>query len=315
MRLIGFKSLTATSLLILLSSCSRGAHDIEPKIKSTISSEYIQSLPSAFSPLSSQEKNTDWGKEYLVGNAFAENLDFYRAITSYRRAEVLIFDDNPSRKLEIQYDILLCYYMGRRYEEVITAFEKSGLKQVTTEFPPFQDLLLILFDSYDHLDEPRKAGHILNLLKEYYPKTYDTMVLSTAMRKGNLEEIKEIQSDVSLEEFFRCYDREKKSPTTASVLNAVLPGAGYLFVGQRQTAATAFLINGLFIWGSVHSFLKGNIAAGTILASFEAGWYIGGIHGASIQAKLYNERLYETCATPLMHKERLFPILRLSYAF
>ena len=98
-------------------------------------------------------------------------------------------------------------------------------------------------------------------------------------------------------------------------LNAFLPGAGYLYVGQKQSAMTAFLLNGLFIAAAVHFFNHKQYAAGAITLSFETGWYFGGIYGAGESAKLYNERVYERHAYSVLNQEKLFPLLMLRYGF
>ena len=75
------------------------------------------------------------------------------------------------------------------------------------------------------------------------------------------------------------------------------------------------MLNSLFIWASAHFYSKGNYGAALICASFEAGWYFGGIYGAGESAKLYNERLYEKMAYPILKHERYFPVLMLKYGF
>ena len=119
-------------------------------------------------------------------------------------------------------------------------------------------------------------------------------------------------SDLSLSELIEFFCNQRKSGR----LKVLYPrGAGYFYLGQKQSGITALLLNGLFIGASVYFFEDGNIPAGIIFTSFEAGWYFGGIYGAGLEAKYYNERLYESMATPMMHRERLFPILMLNYAF
>ena len=315
MRLIG--SATLIIAISLLPSCTRVPKEITPQIQYTVQDRYLKNLPSPFAPLSSVEKQSDWGKEVLIGISFAKSLDLYRAITAFRRAEILAPDTTSSRKREIQYAILLCYYLGKRYDEVIYAYTQSSLSQVTPEFPAFHDLLTILYDSYEQSDQCEQAAHILELIHHYYPKTYDTLKLSTALSCADLPLIREKASPEYpyLCPLLNSYDQGKKNPSTAAFLNTILPGSGYLYVGQKQTAVTAFLINGLFIASSVYFFIHGPIAAGIITTSFEAGWYFGGIYGAAYQAKFYNERLYESLATPVMQREGLFPIFRLNYAF
>ena len=95
----------------------------------------------------------------------------------------------------------------------------------------------------------------------------------------------------------------------------LLPGAGYYYVGQKKAALTAFVINSLFTAAAYQFFAKGYPAAGFITLSFEAGWYFGGINGAGLAAKEYNERLYEVKAKDFMLKERLFPLLTFETSF
>ncbi|MCB1107983.1 MAG: tetratricopeptide repeat protein, partial [Chlamydiia bacterium] len=143
--------------------------------------------------------------------------------------------------------------------------------------------------------------------------------LSTALIDGNFDELRmaerEDPSKVYLSHLLNSYDTKKKSVLKAQTLNALLPGAGFLYVGQKQSAFTSFLLNGLFIWASVHFYSKGNYAAGAIFTSFETGWYFGGIYGAGESAKLYNERLYEDLAYPILSKQGYFPVLMLRFGF
>lgn len=307
------------SLVFLPTSCYRVSKDIEPQINYTVQDRYLKQLPSPFSPLTASEKAQDWGKEYLIGIQFARSLDLYRAITSFRRAEILSPEENTKRKLEMQYTILLCYYLGRKYEEVANAFTNSALCNVDQNFPAYRDLLVILYDTYQQLNEYDRAQYILELIRTNDPKTYETLLISSALIKANFQELRALsicpQELPYIKDFLLSYDCQKKSIRAASFLNAILPGAGYFYVGQRQTGMTAMLVNGLFIATTVYFFQHGPIAAGIIFASFEAGWYFGGIYGAAQQTKYYNERLYEKMATPMMNQNRLFPIFQLNYAF
>jgi hypothetical protein len=136
---------------------------------------------------------------------------------------------------------------------------------------------------------------------------------------GNLEDLKKLsynpELQVSTKELLISYNKEKKSISKAQTLNAILPGMGYLYVGQKQSALTATLLNGLFIAAATHFFLHGHNSAGIIFSSFEAGWYFGGIYGAGEAAKLYNERVYEGKALTTLNQNKLFPIFMLNYGF
>lgn len=314
-----FKPLRTSKLVLaflIASSCQRvGTERLEPQISFTISDTYLKRLPSAFSPLTLSEKKTEWGREYMIGLVFAEELDLYRAITSFKRAEILMSESNNPRKRELQYNTLLCYYLGKRYEEVIETFNASSLRYVDTHFSTYEDLLIILYDSYLQTGETLSADLILDHMKQHFPETAEKLALSGAFLEADFRELKTACDRPYVQELFNCYAPCAKSIGRAEFLNMVIPGAGYLYVGQKQSALTAFLLNGLFIGAATYFFLDGNIPAGLIVTSFEAGWYFGGIYGAGEAAKLYNERLYETCAYPIMRQHRLFPILSLRYGF
>ncbi len=308
-----------TLVLITLGACKSVPDTIEPQVTYSVQEKYLQALPSPFPPLSPIEKSYDWGKEYLIGLTLATELDLYQAITAFKRASILIPQENTERALEIQYNILLCYYVGHKYSDVIYTFNHSKLKNATTDFPAMHDLLIILHDSYLQEGNTEQANRILSFLESQDPNAASQVTLSTALSQANFPSIDNYvashPNDLAVKDFIDSYTLEKKSPGKAQLLNAMVPGAGYLYVGQKQSAVTAFLLNGLFIAAATHFFQHRNIAAGVIFTSFEAGWYFGGIYGAGLEAKFYNERLYERKVNPLMNRQGLFPVLMLKYAF
>ena len=302
---------------LFICSCYRVPDTIEPKISSSVEERYIQNLRSPFSSLTSDEKTSDWGKEYLIGLAFAKDLDFYRAISTFKRAEILIPTEDK-RKLEIAYYITYCYYLGKKYEEAIYYFERTDLHHVDRSFSAYHDLLLLLYECYLELGEVEKAAKIQELIGVAYPETETQISLYSALMEGDLDKERTFackEGFQNLNPMLKEFERNKKSVFGAQALNALIPGAGYLYVGLKKSALTAFLLNSLFIYASYEFFKHGYIAAGAITTSFEMGWYFGGIYGAGEQAKYYNERVYENLASPMMNKDRLFPVLMLKYAF
>ena len=304
------------SFTLALGGCQRVPDKIEPKIDYAVQDKYLLSLPSPFKHLSEQEKQEAWGKEMEIGIAFAQQLDLYQAITAFKRAKILIPKSQKERSMELDYEILLCYYLGKKFSDVVYVFEHSELHFADQSFPAFRDLLLVLYESYTYLCKPERAEQIRSLLRYYYPETEQKLAISAALIGADIEQLEPLRVESpSVDAILTIYDKEKKSIPKAQWLNTFLPGAGYLYLGQKQSAFTAFTLNGLFIAATYYCFHQGNVPAGVIMASFEAGWYFGGIYGAGEEAKLYNERLYERAATPIMNREGLFPIFMLNYAF
>jgi tetratricopeptide (TPR) repeat protein len=311
-------SISFILLITILSSCYKVDDKIDPKISYFIQEKQLKELPSAFSALSSEERKEEWGKEYLIAHSFVQEFDLYRAITAFKRSEILLSPEQDRlRKLEIQYDIILCYYFGKRYEEVIETFEKSLLPNVDKSFPTFHDLLVILYESYKSTKEKEKVKRIEDLLETSFPETAKNLNLSTTLSDGKLSEINKssIEKKPYLEQTISLYEKKKKSVPRAQLLNAIIPGSGYLYIGQKKSALTAFLINGLFAIASYEFFNRGYVAAGIITTSFEAGWYFGGIYGAGEEAKFYNERIYETRVGKAMNQTGMFPIYFLQFSF
>ena len=121
----------AALCLLVLTSCYRVSNTIEPTVQAPKHPKEIQrekrcflALPqdfsvSPFDALTSEERLTDWGKEYLIAVMFAEDFDLYRAITNFKRAVCLAPLEEEARRLELHYLTALSYFLGKKYVEVI----------------------------------------------------------------------------------------------------------------------------------------------------------------------------------------------------
>lgn len=262
-----------------------------------------------FEPLTAEEKMTDWGKEYQIALMFAEDFDLYRAITNFKRAVCLAPVDEMKRRLELHYLTALSYFLGKKYVEVIYTLESTPLAQVNKDFPAYNDLLLILYESHTQLGREEHAEHILKLMDG---DSSEKVALYRDLRQADLQKL---SKKPETETLLAGYYKQAKSVKCAQRLNMALPGAGYWYLGQKQTAFTAFGINALFAGAATAFFLHDNIWAGILTLSLEGGWYFGGIYGAGLSAKEYNERLYSTFAERTGNREKSFPTMRLKYSF
>lgn len=302
-----------TALLVTLSSCATNNVKFEPEIVYYPTSRVVDSLPSAFAPLSEDEKQTEWGKELYLGLRFAKEFDLYRAITCYKRA---LFIAPKTRVFEIEYHLLEAYYLGRKYQDAIDVFESGTLGQIELDSPGFNELLIMIYDSYRKDDQREKAARIFNLIQSKTTETASDLEEYTAIETGDFCTLNKLQeTDPDLASFLCDYSLLAKSPEKARFLNAVLPGAGYYYVGQTKTAITAFIVNALFIYAAYEFFDRGYVAAGIITTSFEMGWYFGGINGAGLAANEINEGIYSTRGKEFLIQKRHFPVLMFSYAF
>lgn len=309
-------------LLVVAVSCHPRTEEFEPQIYFVPPPCLVESLPSAFPPLSEYEREQDWGKELLIANSLAKEMDLYRAITAYKRAAILIRQDTIStrdRELQIEYGILLAYYLGSKYQEAIDTFENSRLASVPETFPAYHELLILLYDCYLKTDQAERALRILILIETRNTREATDLLLSTAITNGDLALMENVSREHRLKfakDDWQCnLCAQEKSVRKAELLNAILPGAGYYYVGQKQSAITSFIINTLFTAAAWQLFDRGYIAGGIIVASLETGWYLGGINGAGLAAREWNEQLYNATGKEFLCKEKLFPVLMFQTAF
>lgn len=309
--------------LILGVSCQRVSERIDPVIERPMplkerqrqNRDFAAALTeSPFAPLRADELAEDWGKEYQMGFLLAQDFDLYRAIGSFKRALFFLGDSHPERALELHYFMALSYYLGQKYVEVIYIAECSALGMVDCTFAVYEDLIVLLYDSYRKIGKLEKAEHIRQRILAENIEAGKRLFLFSAVECADFETLSQLGSR-STQRLVSCYSQERKSPRKARLLNALVPGAGYWYLGQRSTAVTAFLVNALFIGATAEFFIHDNIAAGLICLSFESGWYFGGINGAGLCANYYNARLWENYGHKICQNEKLFPLVMVKFSF
>lgn len=231
---------------------------------------------------------------------FADRLlatgEQYRAITEYLRFESY-FPRDP-RAAEMPLRIAAAYLYGGRPDQAIAALGpalasdrqdlRSGARYLQGRAyyrAGAFDLALESFETRAEgpLGELASRGRLLALLR--LGRRPEALELLDTQGAGGLGPA--LAS--SLAERLRATPPPKRrSPGLAGALS-ILPGAGQLYAGRPRDALVSFLINGLFVFGSVQSFRSGNEAAGVLLASIEAGWYAGNITSAVSSARRRNE--------------------------
>lgn len=311
------------ALIVLMTiphiGCQTACRKMEPTIFCPLHVECVTELPTPFSSLSPDEEKEEWAKELIYGNAFAKEWDLYRAITCYKRGLFLIPDCNIQRKQQLEYGIILSYYLGNKYQDCLNQFEKGSLSQAGPDFPAFNNLLLIVYDCYLMTKQEDKASCVMQAIQIYSPDTTEDLWLYEGLKSGDVDQVRgsilQHRDKEELMKEFAAYDQNVKSPRRARMLNAVLPGAGYYYVGEKKSALTSFIINTLFTAAAYQFFRKGYTAAGAITTSLELGWYLGGINGAGIEAEEYNTRLFEGIGRTMLTRNKAFPILMFETSF
>jgi outer membrane protein assembly factor BamD (BamD/ComL family) len=237
--------------------------------------------------------------------SFADHLfdqgDYYRAITEYER--VIFFYPDQELAKKSRYQIALCYLKGNRATEAITRFRRLAEDYPAEEIG--KRSLFMIGEAYSQKTDYQQAIDVFERFLNSYPQDPQrdearVKIGWSYLRQGSWEQASEEFSKVSpesplrgqaaglAEESKKFPDIPVKSPYLAGGLSAVLPGAGQLYLGRPRDAGISFLLNGIFIWGTVEAFRNNNDVTGGILLFFESGWYLGNVYNAISGAHKYN---------------------------
>lgn len=93
-------------------------------------------------------------------------------------------------------------------------------------------------------------------------------------------------------ELLKFYMRKKypdrKSPTTAALLSAIVPGLGKIYTEEYTDGLTAFLFTGVLTFLSVDNFNSNHDFRGWLFAGLAAYFYAGNVYGSAASAQIYN---------------------------
>ena len=315
--------LLASSLPFLTTSCVKMPNDPPVHLTSTVLPATIHSLPPAPPLLTQDEQQTSWGQEYRLGQRFASDGDYYRASTCFYRSRFLLDNPNSPHAAQLLHALLVTYALGGKYQEAIDAWERDQATIQISDPDLARDCISLLFEAYVHTNHEDKASQLLTILpaddqlRTRLP-LFERICTNSDDSLSSAPPIAALIGTTEHEEakaLAATYALSRKAPKTARILNAVLPGAGYLYVHQYQTAFTSFAINALFIGATWQLISAHQLAAGIIAGGFEGGWYLGGIAGAGLSADIYNQRLREQLGKPYLESHHLFPLNQLHYGW
>lgn len=256
-----------------------------------------ETLPNTDSLVTSEEKQYNFAM-----NLFNEG-EYYRAITEWMR--FIYFFPNNEMIDDAALFIGKSYLMGKEYNIAIENFRKFRDSFSYSDLIP--ECLYSIGIGYLKKEEYHMARDFFEKVKREYPNSIwveKSIIMnswsyakegdfSKASSEINGERISDEKFGLLAKEFSSEIEKgemiTKKSPRTAGLLAAILPGSGHFYLGRYKDGTVAFLLNASFIWGAVASFQQNNYAVGGILTFFEIGWYTGNIYSAVGAAYKYNK--------------------------
>jgi len=82
-----------------------------------------------------------------------------------------------------------------------------------------------------------------------------------------------------------------KNPIIASILSAIIPGAGKIYTGEISDGIFSFITTGLFAFLSYDNFKADHKFRAWLFGGLAAGFYAGNIYGSFASAQIYNAQV------------------------
>ena len=201
--------------------------------------------------------------QVLIGLALQEDGSDDDALTHFQRLRQI---DHADVSRFATFKLGELRFWQQQYQQAVTHFQE--FLQIFPDGPLVPHTLYLLSLSWALDGQTDRAQRLLDTFPAQHGLAEQAQALQLALQTPPPE--------------------AAKSPRTAGILAGLLPGAGHLYIGKPVQALTAFLLNGLFITGSVFAFREGLEATGAILLYFETGWYLGNIKSATAGAREAN---------------------------
>jgi tetratricopeptide (TPR) repeat protein len=239
-----------------------------------------------------------------MADVFMEQGEYYRAITEYKKF-LILFPDSEKADYAL-FKTGMAYYRGEEYEPSVQSFSLLREKYKTSRYLPEASYYEGL--SYWKMKNPEKARTTFDTLSEVFPRSEfallalvagSLLALEAEDITGSLNRLErltdrypEYSGSKNVEEAMPLIDQyprlPQKSKTLAAGMSAIVPGSGYIYADQVGDGITAFIINGLFIAGTVIAISGENYAVAGIVGGIGVPFYVGNIYGSANAAKKWN---------------------------
>ena len=256
-----------------------------------------------------------------LADAFADEQDYYRAITEYKKV-IHLFPDYE--KLEwVHFQIGKMYYEGGRYAQA--KHELLPLTDSRDKYLSFLSHNYIALSYYENT-EYANAERLFGELRQHEAgKTYTTdytiyMSMAAAGNKkfsDSLERMREAEkswkdrrapgtntggAEPQYQQFFektlplleKAAGLSNKSPFWAATFSALFPGGGHFLLGEWDTGIVSLSLVGGAAFLAYDGFMRDSPVQSILFTTFATGAYIGQIYSSYRTARKYNEELGDT---------------------
>ncbi len=206
---------------------------------------------------------------FLIGRNYMSGGRFQEAVNHYRR--ILPVESSPRWRFQDRYALSGAHYHLKEYHHSLEHLQIL-LQDTSAEFPRQPLIYSMLW---------------CHIMKHDIPSALDTISLLEPATIHS-PDLQALRNDIR-----HLQDRPLKQPWLAGLLSGVIPGAGQLYAGRWRDGVMSFVINGLFIGGTVAAIHSHHWETAAVLGFFELGWYSANIYNAMNDAHKTNRADWE----------------------
>jgi TM2 domain-containing membrane protein YozV len=227
---------------------------------------------------------------------FADHLfcerDYLRSANEYLRINETLRDEKINFKIALSFSIIGDYVSAKNIFGIIT------------ESSPYYK------SSRLELMKINLIENKFSELKEIYQTGNNKIILQNELAANklyNISYLKDYEEIPGLTDFVKPFDSTEqnevvvlyqlkinppnKNPISASLLSAIIPGAGKIYTGEVSDGIFAFLATGLLSFLAYDNFKAEHNFRGWLFAGLAAGFYAGNVYGSYASAQIYNARI------------------------
>lgn len=235
--------------------------------------------------------------------AFMAEGEYYRAVTEYKKFLYFFPDSDKADFARLQ--IGLALYHGGECARAIESFA-----QVRQNYPSEYFATAAFYEGVcrQRLKTPRTAADDFERVVAVDPAAPEAAEALAGLSLAALDRedwdgsrqalqrlvtgYPDLPKGVAAKEALPLVDAAesspRKSPVAAGAMSAFLPGSGYAYAGRPRDGLMAFLVNGLFIAGTVVAVEDENYPAAVLLGGVGLPFYLGNIYGSADAARKWN---------------------------
>jgi hypothetical protein len=244
--------------------------------------------------------STDFQLEYTLAKNCLHERCLPTTLYSFKKAELLAKE--PHELSLAQYGLIFTHFLNKNTLELKQLYLKGVLENLSQQVPYATDAAIMFYSAFKEAQIPFLTFELKTYLDQ------DPLI------KSKLDLFEAITADkAQTHPAYNTYQDHKKSPLVAGALS-LLPGGGYLYLHQYQSALTAFLLLSCLGWALYTLCQQKQIAGALIVFSIFTGFYWGSIVGSTQSAAFFNQTLYRACFEPILRSEKLYPELNIHYA-